>query len=153
MFLLLLACATDPLTAAGEAYMVEMRPLFTQNRALGEQLLQVASKVKKNEAEPATVAETVSGAVLKAAGEMATKAEAVHPADPQLAAAHTELVKAWKHRAEAYSTVSTAFAAKDTAGFDKAVAAVGAASDEEALAAEHLEKVLEPSGVAVDIYP
>lgn len=153
MFLLLLACASDPLTTAGESYLVEMRPLFTENRALGEQLLQVASKVKKNEAEPAAVAAIVAGAVVKQTGELATKAAAVRPGDTQLATAHGELVAAWKHRAEAYSGAAAAWNAKDTAAFDKAVKAVGAASDEEAQAAEHLERVLEPAGVTVDIYP
>lgn len=133
--------------------MVEMRPLFTENRALGEQLLQVASKVKKKEAEPAAVAATVAGAVVKQAAEVATLAAAVHPGDAQLAAAHGELVAAWKHRADAYSSAVAAWNAKDTAAFDKAVKAVGEASDEEAQAAEHLERVLEPAGVAVDIYP
>lgn len=133
--------------------MVDMRPLFSENRALGEQLLQVASKVKKGEAEPAAVAATVAGAVVKQSADVATKAAAVHPGDAQLATAHAELVAAWRHRADAYASASAAWDAKDTAAFDKAVKAVGEASDEEAQAAEHLERVLEPAGVAVDIYP
>ena len=56
MWFVLLACAGDPLAASGEAYVGEMKPLFEENRALGEQFLQLASKVKKNEVDPAAVA-------------------------------------------------------------------------------------------------
>lgn len=153
MWLFLLACAGDPLAAAGAAYVGEMKPLFAENRALGEQFLQVASKVKKNEVDATAVAAVVSDSAVAAANGMASRAAGVHPADSQLVSAHGELVSAWKHRAEAYSSVSTAWKAKDTVAFDKAVEDAGKASDEEAAAAEHLSRVLLPAGVSIDLYP
>ena len=130
-----------------------MKPLFEENRALGEQFLQLASKVKKNEVDPAAVAAAVSDAAVVKAADMARRAAGVHPTDSQIAGAHGELVMAWKHRAEAYTAVSTAWKANDTAAFDKAVLDAGKASDEEASAAEHLSDVLVPLGVPVDLYP
>ncbi len=153
ILLLALACARDPLAEAGQSYVSEMQPLFAQNRALGEQFLQVASKVKKNEADATAVAGVVSDSAAGEAAAMATGAAQVHPVEAELAGAHGELVAAWKHRADAYTAVSTAWKAKDTAAFDKAVADAGKASDEEAAAADHLERLLEPAGVNVDVYP
>lgn len=150
---LTLACTRDPLAEAGETYVGEMQPLFSQNRALGEQFLQVASKVKKNESDAKAVAAVVSDPVLAAASAMAASAAQVHPMDSQLAGAHGELVAAWKHRSEAYSAVATAWKAQDRAAFDAAVAAAGKAADEEAAAADHLDRVLGPAGVHVDLYP
>lgn len=153
MWLLLLACASDPLAEAGQAYVSDMKPLFAENRALGEQFLQVASKVKKNEVDATAVAAVVSDSAVAAANGMATRAASVHPADSQLVTAHGELITAWKHRAEAYTAVSAAWKAKDTVAFDKAVGAAGKASEEEAAAAEHLSRILLPAGVSIDLYP
>lgn len=152
MWLFLLACVTDPLTAAGNQYAQEMAPLFQANRALGEQYLQVASKVKKNEATPQEVA-TVSDSTAAAAATLATKATGVHPTEPQLALPHAELSAAWKHRAEAYAAVAAAWKAQDLVAFDKAVASADKAADEESIAADHLDNVLLPAGVRVDLYP
>lgn len=150
---LLWACVGDPLTVAGQTYAGEMQPLFVKNRALGEQFLQVASKVKKNEADATTVANLISPSAVSAAAGLADGAAGVHPTDSQIAAAHSELVAAWRHRADAYSAVANAWKAQDTAAFDKAVHDAGVASDEESAAADHLDKVLAPVGVSIDLYP
>ncbi|MSP54660.1 MAG: hypothetical protein EXR69_03510 [Myxococcales bacterium] len=151
--LLALACAGNPIAEAGEAYVEEMTPLFAQNRALGEQLLQLASKVKKKEADAKAVAAVVSEPALSAAAAIAAGAAQVHPLNVHVAGAHAELVTAWKHRSEAYSAVVTAWKAQDREAFDKAVTGAGMALDEEAAAADHLERLLGPAGVHVDVYP
>jgi hypothetical protein len=153
MWLLLLACAQDPLAAAGEAYAGQMKPMFMQNRALGEQFLQMASNVKRNEADAASVASTVSTTTLSAAETVATQAAKVRPADPQIASGHAALVSAWRHRADAYAAASKAWTAQDITAFDSAVVEVRKAAQEEAAAADQLAATLGPSGVQIDLYP
>jgi hypothetical protein len=153
MWLLLLACSQDPLAAAGEAYAGQMKPVFMQNRALGEQFLQIASNVKRNEADAASVAGTVSTTTLHAAEAVAAQAAKVQPADPQLGSGHAALVSAWKHRADAYGAASKAWTAGDLAAFDLAVLEVRKSAQEEAAAADQLAATLGPAGVKIDLYP
>jgi len=153
MWLLLLACAQDPLAVAGEAYAGQMKPVFMQNRALGEQLLQIASNVKRNEADAASVAGTVSTTTLRAAEAVAVQASKVQPSDSRITSSHVALVAAWKHRAEAYAAASTAWTAGDVAAFDRAVIEVRKSASEEAAAADQLDATLSPAGVHIDLYP
>lgn len=153
MWWLLFACAADPLAEAGSSYVAEMQPLFVQNRALGESMLQLASTIKRGAADPAELAAQVSGTALHTAQDVARQAEQVHPADASLTQGHARLVAAWKHRAEAYAAVSAAWTAHDTAAFDRAVADAARAATEESAAADALAAALEPAGVQLDIYP
>lgn len=153
MWLLMLACAADPLTAAGQDYARQMQPLLVQNRAVGEQFLQLASKIKKGEADGALVAAQLQSGVIGPAKTMSVEVSAVRPQNSVLVTPHGQLSSAWRDRAEAYASIAAAYTARDTAAFDKAVLAAAAAADAEAQAADRLNAELLGTGIQIDFYP
>lgn len=141
------------MTAAGQDYVRQMQPLVTQNRALGEQFLTLASKIKKGEVDAPTVSAELQKSVVPAAKAVAEQVTLVRPQNSVLITPHAELADAWSDRARAYQAATQAWANGDLAGFDKAVKAAGEAAEHEAQAADRINAELHGTGVQVDLYP
>ncbi len=122
--LALLALSGCPLLDAGDreaaSYVEQMQPIFAQNMELTREFVDVATEVKKGEAQPADIARRFEEQLVPQATALRDAVSTIHPDDETLAATHAGLASAWTGRVEVYAELHRAWGAGDLAAFDAA---------------------------------
>ncbi|MCP4807196.1 MAG: hypothetical protein GY913_21175 [Proteobacteria bacterium] len=147
------ACSGDPVAADAAAYQDAMAPALATNVELAQEFLEVAAQVKKGDVDADAIHRRWKGSVLPLADDLHEQAQAIHPATPELAGLHAQLVDAWGDRAEAYRSMHSSYAKADADSFqdafDKNVEAKLAEEDY----FNKVNRLLEPYGYHLDQFP
>jgi hypothetical protein len=149
----LVGCGSDPVQEDVTAYHAAMQPLLGRNLVLAQAFLDVASKVKKGEADAPRIAERFATELTPTAEALRVEVSAIDPATPQLGDAHAVVVQAWTDRASAYDAMSQAWARNDLAGFDAARKKNLQAKLDEERYFQSVNALSAPYGLELDQYP
>lgn len=115
-----LGCA-DPDRNAAKEYVEVMQPVFADNMVLTRQFVEVATEVKKGEAQPRAIAGRFEQTLIPGAVALRDRVMAVQPESAELAAIHRSLAEAWTGRVDAWSGLHAAWGSTDLDAFDAAV--------------------------------
>lgn len=150
--LALAGCEDPPLTRDAQTYPSAMTPLLSQNKEIARTFLDMAGAIKKRTLEPAAISKRLEGEILPMAEKLKADAAAVDPEDPQLAAAHDQLVAAWGARVALYQEIDAAWKSGEVPRLDAAIGETFANKRAELVAIGRINRVLEPVGVLLDPY-
>lgn len=150
----LTACPSEgPDADVATDYVAAMQPVVAANQALGDRFVDLTLAVNGGGLAGDALATRFDGEVLPASRALVDQAMSVRVATPELAASHMELVSAWTRRANAFTDLSRAWHAKDTAGVEAARGAIVQATEAEARSFAALNASLAPAGAALRAYP
>lgn len=149
---LLAGCGNSAKDAAVD-YQNAMAPVLQRNSALGQEFLDLASKVKQGQLDAAATAARFEQNAVPAAKDLALQVAEITPRSAPLQESHARLVKAWASRAESYAAMTTALKSGDRSGFEAAQArTLQVRLDEEAWLAA-VNAATTPHGVTLQLYP
>jgi hypothetical protein len=149
----LVACSADPMAQEAVAYQSAMEPVMAQNAALAAEFLELAVKLDDEGFGPDRMAKRWHRKVLPLSEQVASSANQVSSADPELNVRHQALGQAWQDRAQAYTEIDQAWSAGDPSAMDSASQANIQAKLAEEAALADLNALLGPHGVALDPFP
>lgn len=150
---LTLGCGPDPRQTEAQRYVESMGSVVAENAALARRTMELAEGIQKRTLDAPAAAKALESEVLPRARLLESRARAVMPTTPALAAGHQQLVDGWSARADAYADLARAWHASDLSAFDAATRANREASDEAAEGLEAINGELAHYGLEIDPFP
>ena len=151
--LTLFSCGPSAREQAATAYVEQMDALFSENKAITRELINVALGLKKKELETHEVAHRFEDRVVPRAIELARKVDDIQPGTEALMQVHAGIERAWQIRAEAYTQAAKAWKDGELQAFTRAQHDNQAVSAAEERYIEAINTVLAEYQLSLDPYP